>query len=123
MYSQSKLGVILSCRALADTLDDIAIYSQHPGLVSTNLGRSAGWFSRMFFYVMGKSPAKGAETLSYLMETPKAQLNSGEYYANKKVKATTPQSYDMEVAAQLLDVCQTYLKGYIHTDSPIFKTH
>lgn len=124
VYRQSKLGVILVCRYLAKVLDaeQIGIYTQHPGLVKTELGRSAGWFSKLFFNLMGKSAAEGSETLTYLIETPKDELKPGEYYADKAVKETSKESYDMKVAAQLIAVCQNYLSDYIKTDSPIFSS-
>jgi NAD(P)-dependent dehydrogenase (short-subunit alcohol dehydrogenase family) len=123
VYRQSKLGVILICRLLAKTLenDGIGIYSQHPGMVRTNLGRSAGWFSKMIFYFMGKSPEKGAQTLSFLIETPNSELKSGEYYADKKITATTKESYDMEVAHKLLLTINTFLIQYVKSDSAILK--
>ena len=123
VYAQSKLGVILICRFLANPLKsyNVSIYSQHPGMVRTNLGRSAGWFSKLIFYLMGKSPKKGSRTLSYIIETPNSQLKSGEYYANKKVKATTIESYDMKVAEKLLQTVRAYLEKYINSESPILK--
>jgi len=121
VYRQSKLGVILICRLLAKSLKDynISIFSQHPGIVRTNLGRTAGWFSKLIFYLMGKSPKKGSQTLSYIMETPTPQLKSGEYYANKEVTTTTKESYDMDVAEKLLRAVSEYLKKYITSESPI----
>lgn len=123
VYRQSKLGVILICRLLAQKLapHDITICSQHPGLVKTELGRSAGWFSKLIFSLMGKSAKKGAENLIYLMETSKNKLISGEYYVNKKVKEITPQSYDINTAEKLLKVIRKYLSKYISTESLIFK--
>jgi NAD(P)-dependent dehydrogenase (short-subunit alcohol dehydrogenase family) len=123
VYRQSKLGVILICRLLAKSLEKhkVGIYSQHPGMVRTNLGRSAGWFSKMIFYILGKSPEKGSQTLSFLIETPKAKLKSGEYYADKKITKTTKQSYDMEAAQKLLLTIETYLSQYIKSESVIFK--
>jgi len=125
VYRQSKLGVILICRLLAKSLKEynISIYSQHPGMVRTNLGRKAGWFSRMIFYIMGKSPEKGSQTLSYIIETPNSQLESGEYYANEKVTATTKESYDMEVAEKLLLMIRDYLDKYVRSESPFLKTN
>jgi NAD(P)-dependent dehydrogenase (short-subunit alcohol dehydrogenase family) len=122
VYRQSKLGVILICRLLAKKLkhDNVSIYSQHPGMVRTNLGRSAGWFSNMIFYILGKSAEKGAQTLSYLIENHSENLSSGEYYANKKITVTTKESYDMEVAEKLLTVIKAYLKPYLKTESSIF---
>lgn len=123
VYRQSKLGVILVCRALADALknNNISIYSQHPGMVRTELGRSAGWFSKMIFYLMGKSPEKGSQTLSFLIETKNELLTSGEYYVNEKVTTATKQSYEVEIGEKVIAVANNYLNQYIKTDSPIFK--
>ncbi|PLX00639.1 MAG: hypothetical protein C0594_15475 [Marinilabiliales bacterium] len=122
VYRQSKLGVILICRLLANSLKEynVGIYSQHPGVVRTNLGRNAGWFSKMIFYVMGKSPEKGSQTLTYLMETPNLLLETGEYYADCKVTETSKESYNMEVAQKLLIKIQEYLKKYITLETPVF---
>ena len=123
VYRQSKLGVILICRLLATYLKDhnVSIYSQHPGMVRTNLGRNAGWFSRMIFYILGKSPEKGSQTLSFIIEAPSSQLKSGEYYSNKKITITTKESYDMEVAEKLLQTVRAYLEKYTNSESPILK--
>lgn len=122
VYRQSKLGLILICRLLAKPLKkhNIGIYSQHPGVVRTNLGRSAGWFSKIIFYLMGKSPEVGSQTLSYLIATTNSHLKSGEYYANKKITATTKESYDMEVAEKLLKTVKSYLNQFIKSESQIF---
>lgn len=122
VYRQSKLAVILICRLLSETLKEhkVNIYSQHPGVVRTNLGNSAGWFSKMIFYLMGKSPKKGSQTLSFLMETPNSELKSGEYYVNEKITTTTKESYDMDVSERLLTTVQAYLKPYLDSESPIF---
>jgi len=114
-YRHSKLGVILMCRLLAKKLakENIGIYSQHPGMVRTKLGRSAGWFSRLIFWLMGSSPKKGAQNLIYLSECKNETLVSGEYYASKQIAKTTNESYDMKVAEQLLHATQKYLNDYI----------
>lgn len=123
VYRQSKLGVILICRLLANPLEkhNVGIYAQHPGMVRTNLGHSAGWFSKMIFFLMGKSPKKGSQTLSYLIETPKSELESGAYYADKKTTPTTKESYDLEVAKKLLLTINTFLEKYIKVDTILFK--
>ncbi len=115
VYRQSKLGVILMCKLLSQEFanDHIHFYAQHPGVVRTNLGQSAGWFSKLIFYLMGKSPEKGSQTLSYLIETDSKNLESGAYYANKKVTKTTPQSYDMVTAQKLFTAVKTYLNPFV----------
>ena len=122
VYRQSKLGVILLVRLLDKKLKEqnISFYSNHPGLIRTELSRNAGWFPKLIFWFMGKSPEKGAETLIYLLESDKNDLSGGEYYAYKKVKTITPQSYDMETATKLLKVTQDYLMEYLNTPSIIF---
>ncbi len=123
-YRQSKLEVILLCRLLAKKPNkgNIGFYCEHPGLVNTQLGRDANWFSNLFFRVFGISPAKGAETLIYLAREDKSKLVSGEYYYLKQVKKITPQSYDMKTAEKLLGVLKSYLKEYIGLAvSPIFE--
>jgi NAD(P)-dependent dehydrogenase (short-subunit alcohol dehydrogenase family) len=122
-YRQSKLAVILLCRLLAQKLmpANIGVYCEHPGLVSTKLGRDAGWFSNLFFTVMGLPAEKGARTLIYLAEEDKNHLISGEYYARKQVKKITPQSYDLVMAEKLLYQLKVYLAPYISTPSLVFQ--
>lgn len=123
-YRQSKLEIILLCRLLAQKFkkSTIGFYCQHPGFVNTKLGRDASWLSKLFFQTMGTSPARGARTLIYLTEVNKKELVSGEYYAKKKVKKITFQSYDLKVASRLLNKSNIYLKKFIEHDSLIFET-
>lgn len=119
-YRQSKLGLILLSRLLAQTLEkyNIGIYCQHPGVVRTDLGKQAGWLSRIIFYLMGKSPEKGAQTLNYLIERPKSELKSGEYYVDKAIKASSKESYNLEVADKLLALIGKYIQNYSLSSSP-----
>jgi len=123
-YRHSKLAVILLCRLLANSLseENINIYSQHPGMVRTNLGKNAGWFSRMIFWLLGTSPEKGAQNLIYLVETKNEILVTGEYYDNKQITQTTKESYNMQTAEKLLKVTRGYLNKYITQSSLIYKT-
>jgi NAD(P)-dependent dehydrogenase (short-subunit alcohol dehydrogenase family) len=122
-YRQSKLEVILLTRLLAKKLENfnVGVYCEHPGLVNTKLGRDANWFSNLFFRLFGMSPEKGAETIIFLAQEDKRNLISGEYYAKKKVKKITEQSYDMKVAAELLLAIKSYLLRYVNTSSVIFQ--
>lgn len=115
VYRQSKLGVILLTRLLHTRINNsIGIYCQHPGLVKTQLGRHANWLSRAIFKLMGTSAEKGAKTLLYLSRTPKSELTSGEYYAKSKLTKTTPDSYDINAANQLLEVSLEYRNKIIY---------
>lgn len=120
-YRQSKLGVILCVKYLSQVWKSqhISIYALHPGMVNTNLGRNAGWFSKLIFSIMGKSAEKGAETLTHLITTPNKDLKTGEYYADKKVTATTKESYDMEVAKKLMNRINLYLIDFNPDSIPV----
>jgi NAD(P)-dependent dehydrogenase (short-subunit alcohol dehydrogenase family) len=79
-YRQSKLGIILLSRLVAKKLADknIGVYSQHPGVVKTELARESNLAMRTIFLSMGISPQKGAKTLLYLATESKENLKSGE---------------------------------------------
>lgn len=112
-YRQSKLAVVLLTRLWAKQGDGIQYFSFHPGVVSTELGRSAGWLAKTFFKFFGISPEKGAQTLIYLIESPKNSLISGEYYAkNKLTKTSTSESYNLETAKKMEEVVETYLARF-----------
>lgn len=122
-YRQSKLEVILLCRLLSKKLEkaNIGVYCEHPGFVSTKLGREANWFSNLFFRVMGTTPERGAETIIYLAEENKSKLTSGEYYSKKKVTKITPESYNMVIAQKLLNTLKPYIEKYLGNSSIIFE--
>jgi NAD(P)-dependent dehydrogenase (short-subunit alcohol dehydrogenase family) len=122
-YRQSKLGVILLSRLLATKMPLIPIYSHHPGMIRTELGRNAGLFSRLIFWAMGKGLKEGTHTLMHLLETPAEELISGEYYANRKVTKTTPEAYDLTVAEKLLEVCGEYLYPYLQEQPSTISGH
>ena len=121
VYRQSKLGVILMCKLLAEKLlsDTIGLYCQYSGLVRTNLGHKIGWFSKVIFYLMWVSPQKRSQTLSFLMDTSKVKLTSGEYYVDKKITTTTKVSHDMKAAQKLLNRANVYLNEYVKAKSLI----
>lgn len=109
-YRQSKLGILLMTRLFSKLPEysGISFYSVHPGLVSTKLGRDAGWFSRFIFKLFGKSKEKGAKTHLHLIQEPTKLLTSGAYYANSKVTKATENSNDIEMAEKLLNVIHDY---------------
>lgn len=110
-YRQSKLGVILLTKwwASQERYNNLSFYSVHPGMVNTNLGRSAGWFSQAIFKLFGKSPKKGAQTHLHLINTSTKNLNNGAYYANSKVTDTTYYSKQMDNANALVKAYNNYL--------------
>lgn len=121
-YRQSKLGLILMGRLLSVEKSNfnINVYSHHPGLIRTEIARDFNFFMKGIFWLLGKSPEKGAETLLHLVENPAASLETGEYYTDKKVSSTTPQSHDLKMAEQMMAMIKEYLKDYINNPSYLF---
>ncbi len=121
-YRQSKLGIILLGKFLSGEKahSNIHVYSQHPGVIRTELGREFNFLMRGIFWLMGKSPEKGAETLLHLVESPAESLENGEYYADKKVTSTTPESHDLKMAENLMSLIKQYLKDHINKPSILF---
>jgi NAD(P)-dependent dehydrogenase (short-subunit alcohol dehydrogenase family) len=111
-YRQSKLGLILFTRLLAKKLEgvDVTVNSVHPGMNKTNLGRDAGGFSQIIFKLMGKDSKIGAETSIYLASSPNVENITGKYFAKKKIKKSSKESYDMSQAKKLWDFSEKYLK-------------
>ena len=112
-YRQSKLGLILFTRFLAKKLEGtgVTVNCVHPGMNKTDLGRDAGGFSQMIFKLMGKNPEIGAETSIYLASSPDVENITGEYFAKEKIKRSSKESYDMDLAKKLWDVSEKYLKN------------
>jgi len=117
-YRQSKLAIILITRLFAKQSEysGISFYAVHPGLVNTKLVRNAGWFSKLFFRVFGKSTEKGAQTHRCLIDQPAETLTSGEYYSNCEITKTTQESYDLHMAEKLLNVINEYFGDHLKSE-------
>jgi NAD(P)-dependent dehydrogenase (short-subunit alcohol dehydrogenase family) len=108
-YGQSKLALVLFTHELAKKLqgNGVTINAVHPGTVATNIWTRpfgpAGFITALPKLFMA-SPEKGAETIVYLASSPEAQSLSGEYLEKLKVKKSSEESYDEEIAQRLWDV-------------------
>lgn len=122
-YRQSKLSELLLNKIIHQKLSGtgVHIYSQHPGVVRTNLGKASNKIFNWGLNLIGTSPEKGIETLIYLATSPKENLLSGRYYAYKKVWKTKPDSNNMQLAEKLFRVCRHFLGKYIKETSLIFE--
>jgi len=90
-YGQSKLANVLHATELARRVEDfgIRVYSLHPGVISTELGRHLeeryGCVFKFFFSVMRffiKTPFHGAQTTLYCALEPSLENESGKYYSD-----------------------------------------
>lgn len=57
-----------------------------------------------------KSPAKGAETSIYLASSLEVEGVTGQYFVNKKIAQSSPESHDRELARRLWEVSEKLAK-------------
>jgi NAD(P)-dependent dehydrogenase (short-subunit alcohol dehydrogenase family) len=108
-YGQSKLALVLFTHELAKKLQGtgITVNAVHPGTVATNiwarpLGPAGFIMSLPKLFML--SPERGADTIVYLASSNDARGLNGEYLEKLKVKKSSDESYDEEIAQRLWDV-------------------
>jgi retinol dehydrogenase-14 len=115
---QSKLADVLFTYELARRLEGtgVTINCLHPGMVATDLIDKDQDFPRFYKYLyklsrpLMKSPARGAETSLYLASSPEVEGITGQYFVNKKISPSSPESHDRELARLLWDVSEKLAK-------------
>jgi NAD(P)-dependent dehydrogenase (short-subunit alcohol dehydrogenase family) len=108
-YGQSKLALVLFTHELAKKLQGtgVTVNAVHPGTVATNIwARPLGpvGFIMALPKLFMTSPQRGAETIVYLASSPDANGLSGEYLEKLRVKKSSDESYNEEIAQRLWDV-------------------
>ena len=106
-YSQSKLANVVFTYQLARRLagTGVTATAAHPGVVATSFGTEdhaahMGIMIRVARPLM-KTPSRGALTPIYLASSPEAEGVTGQYFADRKPKASSKASYDTAAAARL----------------------
>lgn len=120
-YGRSKLANALFSLELAHRLEGTGVTSNvvHPGLVQTNIARTAPSLIRgafdMFGGVIAKSPAEGAATQVYVATSPLLDGVSGAYFedCNPVVVSGDNHIEDAEMAARLWDVAAQMTATYL----------
>lgn len=124
-YGRSKLANALFSLELAERLEGTEITSNsiHPGLVKTNIARTAPTFIRTAFNLFGdviaKSPAEGSATQLYVATHPTLDGVSGAYFEDcNPVKVLVPNHMtDAAMAKRLWSVAEEMTAGYL-VESP-----
>jgi len=106
LYGSSKLAMTLVSYELSRRLEDsdVTVNVLHPGLINTNLGRDRSSTSQGFARKFFKSPEIGAETSIFLATSPEVEGITGKYYAKKKEKSSSKESYNEEYAKRLWEI-------------------
>lgn len=108
-YGRSKLANALFSLELANRLQGTGLSSNaiHPGLVQTNIARTAPTLMRSAFELFGsviaKSPAQGAATQLYVATSPQLENVSGAYFEDCNPVLVSGQHHmtDTAMAKQL----------------------
>jgi dehydrogenase/reductase SDR family protein 12 len=82
-YSYAKRGQLLLAERLTNQYPDVAFLSSHPGWVRTvGLEDAFGSASKLFEPL--RNTWEGSEGICWLMTTPKKNLESGDFYLDRK---------------------------------------
>lgn len=109
-YARSKLANILFTYELARRLQGTGVTANavHPGQVATNIWRSnfgvIGPLLKWFIGLSALTPEEGADTVIYLASSPEVEGVTGKYFIRRQPAASSPLSYDEEVAVRLWKV-------------------
>lgn len=120
-YGRSKLANALFSLELARRLEGSSSTSNviHPGLVKTNIGRTAPAPIRTLFEMFGgliaKSPAQGAATQVYVATNPALTAVNGAYFEDcNPVTINVPNHvFDQPMAAKLWQTAMAMTRGYL----------
>ncbi len=120
-YGRSKLANALFSLELARRLEGTAVTSNaiHPGLVKTNIARTAPTLLRKAFDLIGpvfaKTPAEGAATQVYVATSPALSGVSGAYFEDcNPVRVSGPHHMtDAAMARRLWEVAQGMTGAYL----------
>ncbi|KAF5281075.1 hypothetical protein FQR65_LT14871 [Abscondita terminalis] len=127
-YADSKLSNILFTKELARRLrganiENVNVYSLHPGVIATELGRHLDntyfkglrWTFSVLFKSFMKTPEQGAQTTIHCAIDENAGKETGLYYSECKVQEPISRANNVEdaeklweMSAKLVDLDQNY---------------
>jgi NAD(P)-dependent dehydrogenase (short-subunit alcohol dehydrogenase family) len=96
-YSDSKLHVVLLCKAVARAWPDVYANAVNPGWVPTKMGGSAA----------PDNLQKGYETQVWLAASNDEQAKvSGRYFFHQQERACNPQADDLRLQERFMELCK-----------------
>jgi NAD(P)-dependent dehydrogenase (short-subunit alcohol dehydrogenase family) len=110
-YGQSKLANIVFTYELARRLagSGVTVNCLHPGVIGSNFGSAGPGMIRVGMRLARpfmKSPARGADTVTYLACSPEVEGVSGKYFVNRREARSNAESYEPAVATRLWKVSE-----------------
>ncbi|KAK2912271.1 dehydrogenase/reductase SDR family member 13-like isoform X1 [Channa argus] len=122
-YCTSKLCNILFTRELANRLDGTSVtcYSLHPGVISTELGRSMSLWQKLIMMPFGKlffmDPEWGSQTTLYCTLQEGIKPLSGRYFSNCSLQEVGANARDDGLAKKLWELSERLTGLSSQTDS------
>jgi NAD(P)-dependent dehydrogenase (short-subunit alcohol dehydrogenase family) len=111
-YGRSKLANVLFTYELARRLNGrkVTVNALHPGGVATNIfSTDFGIFGPLFKWIISwftLTPEQGADNTVYLATSPEVEGVTGKYFVKREAVASSPLSYDADLARQLWEVSE-----------------
>jgi NAD(P)-dependent dehydrogenase (short-subunit alcohol dehydrogenase family) len=115
-YGQTKLANILFTVELARRLEGTGVTANcfHPGVVATGFNPYHGLAARAAMKLATpfmRTPAKGAETLVWLVDSPAVEGVSGGYFMDEQLTAPSAEAQDVHAARRLWDLSEAQVAG------------
>lgn len=110
-YGQTKLANILFTTALAQRLEGTGVTANcyHPGLVASGFNRNNGTLMALAMTVarpFARTPAKGADTMVWLADSPDVSAENGGYFVDRKRVQPSAAARDPEAARRLWELSE-----------------
>jgi NAD(P)-dependent dehydrogenase (short-subunit alcohol dehydrogenase family) len=110
-YGQTKLANILFTTELARRLEGSGVTANcfHPGFVASGFNRNNGTlmaFAMTLARPFARTPAKGADTMVWLADSPDVSSQSGGYFVDRKLIQPSAAARDEETARRLWQLSQ-----------------
>jgi NAD(P)-dependent dehydrogenase (short-subunit alcohol dehydrogenase family) len=102
-FGASKMADILFTYELARRLEGSGVTANvlFPGVMKTDLMRSAPFYAKLITALIGNSPAKGAEAAIYLATSPEVERTNGRFFSGRKTSDSNTYSHDQAVQQRL----------------------
>ncbi|MGA8208118.1 MAG: SDR family oxidoreductase [Candidatus Dormiibacterota bacterium] len=110
-YGQTKLANILFTNELARHLEGTGVTANcfHPGFVASGFNRNNGTLMALAMTLarpFARTPAKGADTMVWLADSPEVSLESGGYFVDRKRIQPSSAASDQETARRLWELSE-----------------
>ncbi|XP_052273200.1 retinol dehydrogenase 14-like isoform X1 [Dreissena polymorpha] len=124
-YASSKLMNLLYARELQNCVpSNVSVYTLHPGMVRTNLGRHAVIFNKLFkifcfpvyamlyslYVLLIKTAREGCQTVVYCAVSPELEGERDGYYGNCRKEEWTIPGSDLDLARKVYDLSMKVTK-------------